>query len=351
MMNPSQRPAVIGLLTLLATGVPGGAQSPDPEWNRFGFERNRSEAPWSRDRTDWTGERVAQNERYGYHPEQIPRHPDVLPETGEDRYFLDRFGRRFKVFRARPFRSGDERGGDVRGWDNRRSDVPSVPRVEEDPLEVLRRPEPPAEDRGEMPRARRYSGETNRYSYDGDSEELPDLSRYPKPSQGVAEPSWRVEPPTRSQSRTEPDLVPVPPEELPEDNRPNSSGDLRGQGDRMVPGRDEPFPAGQRGSGLDRSGEPAGSRESARREPPFDSRQSDRQMPPENREAPVEEEDPYVDLSYGKPVEGKKGFVVLEEHPNLPEIDVRGIAPGTPVEFPDPRDPDQMIQFRVPEWD
>jgi len=42
------------------------------------------------------------------------------------------------------------------------------------------------------------------------------------------------------------------------------------------------------------------------------------------------------------------GYANLPGHANLPEIDVRGILPGTPVEVPDPTDPGKTIQFRVP---
>jgi hypothetical protein len=52
---------------------------------------------------------------------------------------------------------------------------------------------------------------------------------------------------------------------------------------------------------------------------------------------------------FGKPVPGKSGFVTLPSpHDGLGEIDVRGIAPGTPVEIPDPGKPGKKIYFRVP---
>jgi len=53
-------------------------------------------------------------------------------------------------------------------------------------------------------------------------------------------------------------------------------------------------------------------------------------------------------LPYARPLAGKTGYVQLPSRPELPEIDVRGIAPGTPVEVPDPTQPGQTIQFRVP---
>ena len=52
---------------------------------------------------------------------------------------------------------------------------------------------------------------------------------------------------------------------------------------------------------------------------------------------------------FGKPGPGKSGFVTLPSpHDGLGEIDVRGIAPGTPVEIPDPTKPGKKIYFRVP---
>ncbi len=53
-------------------------------------------------------------------------------------------------------------------------------------------------------------------------------------------------------------------------------------------------------------------------------------------------------LPFAQPVPGRSGYVKLSDHPNLPEIDVRGIAPGTPVEVPDPGQSGNTIQFRVP---
>lgn len=54
-------------------------------------------------------------------------------------------------------------------------------------------------------------------------------------------------------------------------------------------------------------------------------------------------------LPFGEPVPGKPGFVTLTgNHRNLPLIDVRGIASGTPVEIPDPDKPGGSIRFRVP---
>ncbi len=52
---------------------------------------------------------------------------------------------------------------------------------------------------------------------------------------------------------------------------------------------------------------------------------------------------------FGKPVPGKGGFVTLPSpHDGLGEVDVRGIAPGTAVEIPDPTKPGKKIYFRVP---
>jgi hypothetical protein len=53
-------------------------------------------------------------------------------------------------------------------------------------------------------------------------------------------------------------------------------------------------------------------------------------------------------LPFAQPVPGRSGYVKLSGHPDLPEIDVRGIAPGTPVEIPNPGQSGQTIQFRVP---
>ncbi len=54
-------------------------------------------------------------------------------------------------------------------------------------------------------------------------------------------------------------------------------------------------------------------------------------------------------LPLALPVPGKSGYVTLPApYTNSPEIDVRGIAPGTPVEIPDSNSPGSTIQFRVP---
>lgn len=54
-------------------------------------------------------------------------------------------------------------------------------------------------------------------------------------------------------------------------------------------------------------------------------------------------------LPFAARIPGKPGFVNLTgSHSSLPEIDVRGIASGTPVEIPDPNAPGSSIQFRVP---
>jgi len=63
-------------------------------------------------------------------------------------------------------------------------------------------------------------------------------------------------------------------------------------------------------------------------------------------EAPVPAEP--AKLPFAQPVPGRVGYVKLSDHPNLPEIDVRGIAPGTPVEVPNPATSGETIQFRVP---
>lgn len=54
-------------------------------------------------------------------------------------------------------------------------------------------------------------------------------------------------------------------------------------------------------------------------------------------------------LPFAIPAPGKPGYVTLPgKHSNLPQIDVRGLASGTPVEIPDPDTPRGKIQFRVP---
>ncbi|MEM7013263.1 MAG: hypothetical protein AAF585_17465 [Verrucomicrobiota bacterium] len=72
--------------------------------------------------------------------------------------------------------------------------------------------------------------------------------------------------------------------------------------------------------------------------------------PPVAEEEPAPRSEPpasndFSHLPFATPVPGKAGYVTM---PNTPEIDVRGIAPGTPVEIPDPRNPGKTIQFRVP---
>jgi hypothetical protein len=47
-------------------------------------------------------------------------------------------------------------------------------------------------------------------------------------------------------------------------------------------------------------------------------------------------------------VPGKSGYVSLPGRNDLPEIDVRGIPPGTPVEIQDPERTGETIQFKVP---
>jgi hypothetical protein len=54
------------------------------------------------------------------------------------------------------------------------------------------------------------------------------------------------------------------------------------------------------------------------------------------------------ELPIAVPSPGRTGFANLPGHPNLPELDVRGIIPGTSVEIPDPSAPGRTIQFRVP---
>lgn len=64
---------------------------------------------------------------------------------------------------------------------------------------------------------------------------------------------------------------------------------------------------------------------------------------------PGAEADEFNHLPFAIPVPGKAGYVTLPgPGAGLPQIDVRGIAPGTPVEIPDPKKSGSTIQFRVP---
>lgn len=59
--------------------------------------------------------------------------------------------------------------------------------------------------------------------------------------------------------------------------------------------------------------------------------------------------DPFAGLPVGIPVPGKPGYVNLPDpYAGLPQIDVRGIPSGTPVEVPNPLQAGQKIRFRVP---
>ncbi|MEO0444812.1 MAG: hypothetical protein AAF191_01915 [Verrucomicrobiota bacterium] len=70
---------------------------------------------------------------------------------------------------------------------------------------------------------------------------------------------------------------------------------------------------------------------------------------PRSEPAPEEEVARVLDaLPFAKPVSGKAGFVTIPGQPNLPEIDVRGIPSGTPVEISDPFLAGATIQFKVP---
>lgn len=65
--------------------------------------------------------------------------------------------------------------------------------------------------------------------------------------------------------------------------------------------------------------------------------------------SPVAPPDPFAGLPSAIPVPGKQGFVTLPDpYADLPQIDVRGIASGTPVEVPNPLIPGQKVRFRVP---
>jgi hypothetical protein len=173
----------------------------------------------------------------------------------------------------------------------------------------------------------------------GIPEQVPDVSQYPKPPQDQI---WSNEPLLR---RTQPVLTPVPRSEWPAPAKPPEMPGPAVSEKRapsllqQAPVRSTDQPA------ISRNQEPPAQGVQA----PLSSRDQPGAAVQEKQAAvPPPSEDPYGNLPYGVPVKGKKGFVTLEAHANLPEIDVRGIAPGTPVEFPDPRDPSQIIQFRVP---
>ena len=69
--------------------------------------------------------------------------------------------------------------------------------------------------------------------------------------------------------------------------------------------------------------------------------ESPKKSPPS---APVLEE-----LPFAIPIPGKDGYVTLPKGNSYRgEIDVRGIGSGTPVEIPDPSNPGNTVQFRVP---
>ncbi len=74
-------------------------------------------------------------------------------------------------------------------------------------------------------------------------------------------------------------------------------------------------------------------------------------MPAANKNEPASPPSPQEDfrnLPFAIPVPGKSGYVSLPNRSDLPEIDVRGIAPGTPVEIQDPNRSGDTIQFKVP---
>ncbi len=85
------------------------------------------------------------------------------------------------------------------------------------------------------------------------------------------------------------------------------------------------------------------------------SQEADSRRPGSTTSAPREERrstpappapEVFEDLPMATPIPGKEGFATVPGYAG--EIDVRGIPPGTPVEIPDPVDPNKTIQFRVP---
>lgn len=293
-------------------------------WGGLGLLPVEAQTGWSRG--------LQPGEHYGYRPEVLAPQPEVAMAPEEGRFYIDRFGRHFKVYRARPFSPGAVRTDPA--WAPPGEAVPVLPPAG-DPMEALR----PGTPGGEIEKARRFvPGDSGRYATSQPvPEPMPDLSQYPKPSQDR---DWRSEP----MLRREPVLTPVPRQDWPGQA---SSSPQAERGNVTAPAELPPDPW-QR---------PAGPRvESKTATQPGTGTVPRMDEPvakaPEKKPAPpAEPEDPYANLSYGKPVPGKKGFVTLEAHPNLPEIDVRGIAPGTPVEFPDPREPTEIIQFRVPKFE
>ena len=286
------------------------------------------------------GQGFPEQQRYGYQPQIVPppNNPDVLSGvamgSGEDRFFLDRFGRRFKIYRARPFQPGSDSA-----LPSRSDAVPTVPPAGENPLSALKSPVGT-----EVGQTQTLTSMDNRYPSGAVADGAPDLSSYPKP---VADRDLKQEPILR---RTEPAMEPVARGEwpaatkrpdprvsaAPEKTSPPPSRLLESPsspGDKLAVNRPQP--------GFGGPGQQAA----------LPKRESPAVPVPEPQSKPEPPPDPLASLAYGKPVKGKKGFVTLEEHPNLPEIDVRGIAPGTPVEFPDPRDANKIIQFRVPKFD
>ena len=70
--------------------------------------------------------------------------------------------------------------------------------------------------------------------------------------------------------------------------------------------------------------------------------------PSKSGQMPMATTDSTSTLPFAKPIPGQTGFVRLDGRAELPDIDVRGLSPGTPVEVPDPASPGTTIQFRVP---
>ncbi|MEO0448189.1 MAG: hypothetical protein AAF191_19145, partial [Verrucomicrobiota bacterium] len=260
---------------------------------------------WMRSRPQHTegGSMVAASVR------RVPQYEDTTVQEPDGVYYRDRFGRMFKVFKAKPYRPGvtdvPPTNGGSSIWQrksrNNERDILEVPRPQ-DPLETLPREGFP-HDSGDYGTQNRY-GETTPSPYPH-AEAVPDLSQYPR---------YPEEPAVPREETRRPELLPVPQSERPPFTSPST------------PRHEQPSTA-----------------------PLPESAPAPRSAPPATPPpAPPVAPNPYDELPIGVPVPGKKGFVILEEHPDLPEIDVRGIAPGTPVEFPDPRNPSETIQFRVP---
>lgn len=77
--------------------------------------------------------------------------------------------------------------------------------------------------------------------------------------------------------------------------------------------------------------------------PRASARPSASNPPAPSRVVSTEAEHPFA-----TPVPGRSGYVKLPGREHFPDVDVRGIAPGTSIDVPDPEQPGGSIGFRVP---